>query len=235
MRKQSSQKHVACSSSRDPEPGASAAAEHRRVRRTAVCRRLLRGACATTAAAMLIRAVWIAQPWLASVGMAAGLATWLLKPDPDPDRWRRGAAGEVATAVLLTRLPRRFVVLHDRRVPGSRANIDHLVIGPTGVWVVDSKVYRARLRIRRGAVWAGEYRVPTTPAAWEAERLARLLGVAARAVVAVHADGLRRRGKVIDGVRVIPAQRLCRRLRRGRPTLTSAAVAALAKEARARL
>jgi hypothetical protein len=32
-------------------------------------------------------------------------------------------------------------VLHDCAIPRSRANIDHLVIGPTGVWIVDAKCY----------------------------------------------------------------------------------------------
>jgi hypothetical protein len=31
--------------------------------------------------------------------------------------------------------------LHDRRIPGTRANIDHLVVTPWGVWVVDAKRY----------------------------------------------------------------------------------------------
>ncbi|WP_254786130.1 nuclease-related domain-containing protein [Curtobacterium sp. MCBA15_008] len=35
-------------------------------------------------------------------------------------------------------------VLHDRRVPRSRANIDHLVVTPAGVWVIDSKRYQGR-------------------------------------------------------------------------------------------
>ena len=33
------------------------------------------------------------------------------------------------------------MVLHDRRVPQSRDNIDHIVIGPAGVYVIDAKRY----------------------------------------------------------------------------------------------
>lgn len=33
-------------------------------------------------------------------------------------------------------------MLHDRRIPGTRTNIDHLVVAPTGVFVVDAKRYR---------------------------------------------------------------------------------------------
>jgi hypothetical protein len=31
------------------------------------------------------------------------------------------------------------IVLHDLRVPGSQASIDHVVVAPSGIWVVDSK------------------------------------------------------------------------------------------------
>ncbi|HZU72922.1 MAG TPA: nuclease-related domain-containing protein, partial [Acidimicrobiales bacterium] len=33
--------------------------------------------------------------------------------------------------------------VHDRAVPGSRSNIDHLVVGRSGVFVIDTKAYRA--------------------------------------------------------------------------------------------
>lgn len=41
-----------------------------------------------------------------------------------------------------------FVVLHDRRRPGKKANIDHIVIGPRGVYVIDAKHYAGLLEIR---------------------------------------------------------------------------------------
>jgi hypothetical protein len=34
------------------------------------------------------------------------------------------------------------VSLHDRSIPGSRAIIDHIAIGPSGVYVIDTNVYR---------------------------------------------------------------------------------------------
>jgi len=39
--------------------------------------------------------------------------------------------------------------LHDRRIPGSRANIDHLAVAATGVWVVDAKSHKGALEVRR--------------------------------------------------------------------------------------
>lgn len=70
--------------------------------------------------------------------------------------WRRGAEGERATAGLLDPLRHLgWAVLHDRRVPGSGANIDHLLIGP-GVHVIDSKAYRGRIKLLGdGRLWYG--------------------------------------------------------------------------------
>ena len=180
------------------------------------------------ALALLVVGMWRADGRLPVVGAAAALVAWWCRPDRDVDRWRRGAEGEVATAALLARLPRRWAVLHDRAVPGSSANIDHLVIGPTGVWVVDTKSTRAPLRVKRGGVWAGEHRIDTGAATWEAGVVADWLGVRAVPIVAVHGSGLRRRGKSAGGVRVVPADRLVRRLRRGRRMLSRADVTALA-------
>jgi hypothetical protein len=54
-----------------------------------------------------------------------------------------GADGGRPTAVELNRLPDDYVVFHDfheHRPHGNRAasNIDHIVVGPTGVFVIDS-------------------------------------------------------------------------------------------------
>lgn len=41
-------------------------------------------------------------------------------------------------------------VLRDRRIPGSRANIDHLAVTPTGVHVIDAKRYNGRPQLHPG-------------------------------------------------------------------------------------
>ena len=66
------------------------------------------------------------------------------------EMWALGAEGEESIGVLqLGAVGERGVVLHDRRVPHSRANLDHLAIVPSGVWVIDSKHYRGRLQRRK--------------------------------------------------------------------------------------
>jgi hypothetical protein len=149
---------------------------------------------------------------------AALFAAWRCsRSEPDPERWWRGAAGERATAALLDHLPARtWVVLHDRRLPGSRANLDHLVIGPSGVWVLDTKTTRAAVRATWRTVHLGGRRLDTGPVAWEAQVVADRLGVSVRPLVVVHGRGLRRRGGRSGGVRVVPADQLLRSLRRRR-------------------
>jgi hypothetical protein len=90
-------------------------------------------------------------------GLAAMAAGWGLRfrPSPDASAWQRGAAGERRTARLLAPLERDgWVILHDLAVPGSRANLDHLAIGPGGVFMIDSKRYRGRLQLdSSGRLW----------------------------------------------------------------------------------
>ncbi len=44
---------------------------------------------------------------------------------------------------------RTSFVLHDRRIPGTRANIDHIAVAPGGVWVIDAKCYKGKVRVAR--------------------------------------------------------------------------------------
>jgi len=80
-------------------------------------------------------------------------------------------------------------------------------------------------------VWAGDHEVPTAAAGWEAEQVSRLAGVPVRVILAVHGEGLPRRGAVVNGVPVIPARRVCRQIRRGRRVLSRRDVSALSKQA----
>lgn len=63
--------------------------------------------------------------------------------------WNTGAIGEEQLGNRLNELAfDRLRVLHDRRVPGSRANIDHLAVTPTGIFVIDAKKYAGRPRLK---------------------------------------------------------------------------------------
>ncbi|MFF5208614.1 nuclease-related domain-containing protein [Streptosporangium sp. NPDC000396] len=64
--------------------------------------------------------------------------------------WRGRRRGETITGKLLRRRLRRFgyQVLDGRAVPGQ-ASIDHLVIGPGGIWVVDNEAWDPETEIAR--------------------------------------------------------------------------------------
>lgn len=68
------------------------------------------------------------------------------------DNIAHGLEAEQATAEVLDTLGPQYVVLHSRCVPGSNADIDHLIVGPHGVAVVDSKYRTGSLELRDRAV-----------------------------------------------------------------------------------
>jgi Nuclease-related domain len=178
------------------------------------------------------------------VGSLAALAAgWELRfrPSPAARAWRRGAAGERRTARLLVPLERHgWAVLHDLAVPGSQANLDHLIIGPGGVFVIDSKQYRGRLQLDPcGRLWHGRYPLAPTLRAvsFEADQAAQVLpdpGVVVLPVVAVHGAQVPWEKVVTQGVPVVSARRLPSMLRQLPAMLGPERVAWLADQARVR-
>jgi hypothetical protein len=174
--------------------------------------------------------------------LAVVVAGWGLRfrPSPDTRAWRRGAAGERRTARLLGPLERHgWAVLHDLGVPGSRANLDHLAIGPDGVFVIDSKQYRGRLQLDPSwRLWHGRYPLAPTLRAveFEADRAAQVLAdpQVVVPIVVVHGARVPWGKVVVDGVPVVPARRLPSMLRQLPAVLGPDRVADLATRARVR-
>jgi hypothetical protein len=180
---------------------------------------------------------------LVVAALAAAAAGWGLRfrPSPDAVAWRRGAAGERHTARLLDPLERHgWAVLHDLALPGSRANIDHLVIGPGGVFVIDSKHYRGRLQLDGcGRLWHGRYPLAPTLRAvnYEADQAAQVLtdpDVVVVPIVAVHGAQVPWGKVVTNSVPVVAARRLPSMLRQLPAVLGPERVTALADQARIR-
>lgn len=74
------------------------------------------------------------------------------------ERFEKGAAGERIVAELLKQLPDDWFVLNDIHWPGrSRANIDHVVIGPSGVFVIDAKNWSGAITIKGDVLRCGGY------------------------------------------------------------------------------
>jgi hypothetical protein len=94
--------------------------------------------------------------------------------------------------------------------PGSPANVDHLVLGPSGVFVIDSKQWTGSVhQSPDGLVWHNHYRLDRSLATvrWEAEALGRLLGIPAAPLVCVHGAHVNG-GLYAQGVAIVPADRL---------------------------
>ncbi|HEY2279224.1 MAG TPA: 3'-5' exonuclease [Streptosporangiaceae bacterium] len=71
--------------------------------------------------------------------------------------WEKGGRGEQAVVRVLVGMDAAWHVLADRRWPGTRrANIDVLLVGPGGVFVIDVKSWRPEVRVERGRLWRGE-------------------------------------------------------------------------------
>lgn len=73
-----------------------------------------------------------------------------LGDDPQSTKaWDVGALGEELLGNRLNEIASESLrVLHDRRIPGTRANVDHLAVTPTGVYVIDAKKYKGRPQLR---------------------------------------------------------------------------------------
>lgn len=88
--------------------------------------------------------------WSGGVVLGLGLALFVIAWQTPPhhiERWAAGAEGERRTERVLKRLRHLdWHVVHDLEWPGA-GNIDTLVIGPGGVYVLDSKVWGGVVRV----------------------------------------------------------------------------------------
>jgi hypothetical protein len=93
-------------------------------------------------------------------------------------------------------------------IPHSAANLDHLVLGPSGVFVIDSKQWTGEVRqAADGLVWHNHYRLDRTLATirWQAETLGHLLGIPAAPLLCVHGARVQGGGLRAQGVAIVPA------------------------------
>jgi hypothetical protein len=147
--------------------------------------------------------------WRAPLVAAAGLAGHVLAAQAGLP-WA-GLVGLVAAA-LLDRLTRDdYVVFHDLAVPGSLAYVDYLVIGPTGVFVIDTKQWTGSVhQSADGLAWHNHYPLDRTleRVRWEAEAVGRLLDTHTVALLCVHGAHVQGGGLHAQGVAIVPASPL---------------------------
>jgi Nuclease-related domain len=127
-----------------------------------------------------------------AAALAAGLVGWRLRfrVSAETAAWRRGARGERRTTRALRKLVRAgWTVLHDVAVPSSRANGDHLLVGPPGVFLVDSKAWHGTItQAVDGQAWHNGHPLDQVIATvrWEAEQVTGALGAPVLPLLCVH-------------------------------------------------
>jgi hypothetical protein len=157
-------------------------------------------------------------------------------PRPSSYRWYRGALGEIAVGRLLTRLDSDWVVLHAVPVGGGDADIDHVVVGPAGVFTVNTKNHSGKRVWVAGHTFmvSGVRQDHLRNSGFEGRRVAKLLGealgfpVRVRPVIAVLDPQRLDIKECPGGVDVVDARRLMRSLKRRPAVLSPEAVAQIA-------
>jgi Nuclease-related domain len=98
---------------------------------------------------------------------------WLLGFDARSLRWLWGAAGEEWTAEELSRLGAGWQVFHD--IPDGGGNWDHVVVGPSGVFAIDSKNLSQPATVDERGLRAGRLRFEGRTSRGSAVRMKELI------------------------------------------------------------
>jgi hypothetical protein len=148
-------------------------------------------------------------------------------------RSRRGYPGVIRMTAAQRRTRRQlgklaragYRAMHARPIPESEEQIDHLVVGPTGVFAIDSEDWDKKLvvRTKKGTqLWHGPFskKDRLQHAQWEAQRAAEMLSgeigkpVSVRPVMAVYGPRVPWDVATIRDVDVFSGPRLGKYLRR---------------------
>ncbi|HEX8085304.1 MAG TPA: nuclease-related domain-containing protein [Solirubrobacteraceae bacterium] len=154
-----------------------------------------------------------------------------LSDDPTHESaWARGADGEEHVARILAKhVHETAIVLHDRRIPRSRANIDHLAVARSGVWVIDAKRYTGRVAVSNRLFGAPKLTIGGRDKSRLVDGLAKQVALV-EAVVASMAPSVPVRGALcfvdadlpllgnlsFDGYPLLHPKRLAKRINAGR-------------------
>ena len=166
--------------------------------------------------------------WLGSLMalVAALVAGWRLRfrPSASASPWRRQAAAQRRTASALQPLKQRGdLVLHDVTLPGWPASLEHLVIGSTGVWVIQSWQHGQPPPAQKvTSPWParGTTAGPLPELRWQAAALAEVLAggvlLPVRPLLCVPGGRLAD-SRSVEGVTVATARRLVEVIGQGPP------------------
>lgn len=72
----------------------------------------------------------------------------------------KGAKGEEWVAHELAFLPASYTIFNGLILPGGKQNFDHIVIGPSGIFVVETKNWKGSIEFHQGKLFAGGHERP---------------------------------------------------------------------------
>jgi hypothetical protein len=169
------------------------------------------------------------------VGAAAIVALGSLLVRPRRRGWQpRGDADRATSRALAPLTDEGWVVLEDRGMPASSEVLRHLLVGPGGVFIVESQALPGRLTIRGHDLYLNGRR--RTAMVERARRQASAVVAALRAsghadsataLLCVHRAQLPVFGSGLDGVAIVDGPALLRRLRGEPPKLNADRIAVL--------
>jgi hypothetical protein len=102
--------------------------------------------------------------------------------------WAAGAVGEQLLAESLAGRCPEVPMLHDRRMPNSRANIDHIAVAACGVYVIDAKRYRGKIKVLKPLFGAQKLRIAGRDRTKLVEGLGKQVAVVRAVLVEVAPD-----------------------------------------------
>lgn len=126
---------------------------------------------------------------------------------PIIERWGRGAAGEELVGVVLDGLRERgWFALHDVHL--GRGNIDHVLVGPAGIFTIETKSHRGRIHAEKldARMLKQSYA--------EAKLIERITGLRADPLLVFSNAYLIPAVTRRDGVLILPARMLAEHLQR---------------------
>jgi hypothetical protein len=136
---------------------------------------------------------------------------------PLMERQDRGALAEEQVGGLLDKLPRdRWRVIHDATL--GRGNVDHIAIGPPGVYTIETKSHPGPIRVSRlhGGTIA--------QAQAQGKAIGWVTGTEVQPLVVFSRAWVDRPGARRKGVRVLPARMLLSYLQKGNMRLSASDV-----------
>jgi hypothetical protein len=135
------------------------------------------------AAAFAVGALWICRFY----------SRRLDKHESERMSWRMGAIGECEVAAELHRLSDKFTVFNNMNT--KRGNLDHVVVGPTGLFAIETKNWTGLLTATSDGELTRNGRAATTPHV--RKFLARAMMVREQVIALTHTEDFRVRAVMV--------------------------------------